>query len=277
MIDGLRPIDSLKPGMVAVVGVPSDENSSFLRGAAKGPARIRQFLHAGSMNMWTEGGLELSEEDRFRDLGDLKLPEGIAAIRRIEAATAALLERGVKVLALGGDHSITYPIIRAYAAKYDDLTILQLDAHPDLYDEYAGSRYSHACPFARVMEENLVRRLVQVGIRATNEHLREQAERFGLEIIEMRSWRAEPTLNLEGPLYLSMDMDVFDPSVAPGVSHHEPGGPGAREVLALIHRIDVPIVGADLVEFNPARDPTGITAALAAKLYKEIAARMLGA
>ena len=219
--------------------------------------------------------MDLGAEPRFRDLGDLELADGIAALEQIGKTIESLLECGVYVLSLGGDHAMTYPILRAYGKRYDNLNILQLDAHPDLYDEFEGSRTSHACPFARIMEENLAGRLVQVGVRTMNPHQRTQAERFGVEVIEMQRWQPEAGLDFEGLLYLSLDLDVLDPAFAPGVSHHEPGGLSTRDLLQLIQGLRVPIVGADIVEFNPRRDPVGITAMVAAKLLKEIAGRMI--
>jgi len=263
------------PGMVTVVGIPYDENSSFMWGPALAPARIREVLHSGSANLCSEGGIDLGAEPRFRDLGDLELADGAAAFEQIEKTIESLLECGVYVLSLGGDHAMTYPILRAYGKRYDNLNILQLDAHPDLYDEFEGSRTSHACPFARIMEENLAERLVQVGIRTMNPHQRTQAERFGVEVMEMQRWQPGTGLDFEGPLYLSLDLDVLDPAFAPGVSHHEPGGLSTRDVLQLIQGLRVPIVGADIVEFNPRRDPIGITAMVAAKFLKEIAGRMI--
>jgi agmatinase len=196
-------------------------------------------------------------------------------LEQIERTFDALLGRGVRILALGGDHAITYPIVRAHGARYGDLNILHLDAHPDLYDEYEGNRHSHACPFARIMEEGLARRLVQVGIRTMSPHQRAQAERFGVEVIDMPRWQPEMSWQFDGPVYLSVDMDVLDPAFAPGVSHREPGGLSTREVIRLIQSIGSAIAGADIVEFNPERDPTAITAMAAAKFVKEIAASML--
>jgi arginase len=262
--------------IVAILGIPFDENSSFIAGAALAPPRIREVLHSGESNLSAENGMDLGAEPRLQDLGDLELVAGFAAFQQIERAVASLLERGVHVLSLGGDHAVTYPILRAYAARYSHLNVLHLDAHPDLYDEFEGNRYSHACPFARIMEENLVGRLVQVGIRTMNPHQRAQAERFGVEVIDLRNWRSGLTVSFQGPVYLSLDMDVLDPAFAPGVSHHEPGGLSTREVLQLVHSLLGPIVGADIVEFNPERDLVGITAKAAAKLLKEIAACMLG-
>jgi arginase len=261
--------------MVVVVGMPSDENSTFMRGAALAPSRIREVLHSGATNLCAENGLDLGAELRWQDLGDLELAGGTVSLEEIETAIGCLLERDVHVLALGGDHAITYPIVKAYGTRVDNLNILHFDAHPDLYDEYEGSRYSHACPFARIMEENLVTRLVQVGIRTMNPHQRAQAERFGVKVIDMGQWQAGVRPDFDGPLYVSLDVDVLDPAFAPGTSHHEPGGLSTREVLSLIQGLQVPVVGADIVEFNPKRDPVGITAMVAAKFLKEMMACML--
>jgi agmatinase len=271
-------ISQLSPGMVALVGVPSDENSSFLRGPAQAPGQIRQVLHSGSSNMCAENGHDLGREPRLLDVGDLPLGHGTWQADGSPTITnqiASLLEKDARVLSLGGDHAVTFPIVQAFAAKYPDLTILHIDAHPDLYDEFEGSRVSHACPFARIMEAGLARRLVQVGIRTLNDHQQTQAEKFGVEIIQMTDWQPGMALNLTGPLYLSLDLDGLDPAFAPGVSHHEPGGLTSREVIDLIQAIDVPLVGADIVELNPVRDLVGMTTAVAAKMLKEIAAKLL--
>jgi len=276
MVDLDAMINELQFGTVAVLGVPLDENSSFMQGSALAPARIRKVLHAGSANLCAESGLDLGAETRWRDLGDVAFLGGATAFEQIEHAIAQLLDRDVRVFTLGGDHSITYPIVRAYSRKHPKLNILQLDAHPDLYDEFDGNRYSNACPFARIMEEQLVARLVQVGIRTMNPHQRQQAKRFGVEVIEMGAWHPGIALDFDGPVYLSLDMDALDPAFAPGVSHHEPGGFATRHVLGIIQNLKTPIVGADIVEFNPERDPVGITAMVAAKFMKEIIAQMLG-
>lgn len=260
---------------VTVVGVPFDENSSFLRGPALAPPPIRAALHCGSANLSTELGVDLATQDGWQDVGDLNLPAGPAALESIEQEVDTLLNNGTRVFSLGGDHSVTYPLLRAHARRSPRLTVLHLDAHPDLYDELDGNRLSHACPFARIMEEGLCSRLIQVGIRTLNPHQRQQAARFGVEVHEARSWQNSTNLNLSGPIYLSLDLDVLDPGFAPGVSHYEPGGFSVRDVLHILHGIDAPLIGADLVEFNPTRDPGGLTAMVAAKFYKEIVGRML--
>jgi arginase family enzyme len=165
--------------------------------------------------------------------------------------------------------------MRAYAAAYPNLTIVHIDAHPDLYDALDGQHFSHASPFARIMEEGLVKRLIQVGIRTMNPHQREQAQRFGVEVIAMRDYRPDFSLAIDGPVYVSLDLDALDPAFAPGVSHHEPGGFTVRDVLNLLWRIGAPIAGADLVEYNPVRDHADQTAMVAAKFYKELVALLL--
>ncbi len=267
--------DNLPPGGIALLGVPFDAFSSFLRGSAQAPSVIRCQLRSGASNLSSESGLDLDSDGRWSDAGDLTLPDTLAAMDRIHEGALDLLQRGWRLLSLGGDHSITFPLVRAYAQVYGPLSILHLDAHPDLYDEYEGNRYSHACPMARIMEQGLARELVQVGVRTLNAPQRAQAERYGVRILDMRSWDHHAQLVLHGPVYLSLDLDVLDPAFAPGVSHHEPGGLATRQVLDIIQGFHGELVGADIVEFNPSRDTTGITAALAAKLLKETLARML--
>lgn len=256
--------------MIAVVGVPFDEFSSFLHGPEKAPSLIRAAYHSDSANYFTERGIDLKNHSEIQDAGDLHLPSGREAIDMIESGIQHLLIGNEKILSLGGDHSITYPIVKAISKKYGKLNILHLDAHPDLYDHFEGNKFSHACPFARIMEEGLASRLVQVGIRTMNSHQREQANLFGVEVLEMKNWQAIYQIKFDGPVYISLDMDAIDPAFAPGVSHHEPGGFTTREMLSILQNIKGNVVGADLVEFNPTRDSSGITAMLAAKLFKEL-------
>lgn len=222
--------------------------------------------------MATELGAELGLDIALEDLGDIALNESAADFDSIRAAAAAAAQDGATPLFLGGDHMVTYPIIAGLAEVHGPVNILHFDAHPDLYDDFEGDPLSHASPFARIMERGLARRLVQVGIRTLNTHCREQARRFGVEMIEMRSFAAGAVPIPAAPLYVSIDLDALDPAFAPGVSHHEPGGLSVRDILSVLHRIDVPIVGADVVEYNPTRDINGMTAVVAAKFVKELAA-----
>jgi arginase len=284
-----------KTGVPTLVGIPFDGQSSYLRGAAEAPAKIRAAMSCDATNKWTELGVDLGAVGIFEDAGDLVLPEvatsdgadkkphfsqeqgeiGHSILDAIEHGIDQVLEREKRPVSLGGDHSITYPIVKAFAKRYPELTIFHFDAHPDLYDEYEGNRLSHACPFARIMEAGLAKRLVQVGIRTMVGHQREQAHRFGVEVVEMRGLPAHQKLKADRPVYVTFDMDVLDPAFAPGISHREPGGMTVREAIAHLHAIDGKIVGADLVEYNPVQDIGGMTATVAAKILREILGKMI--
>lgn len=255
---------------VTVLGIPFDEFSSYLRGPALAPPLIRQAYHSDSSNYFTENGINLKDHPGWRDENDLVLPTGTNAIVAIQNEIEQRLSSFDKLLCLGGDHSVTYPIVKALSKKHPTLTILHLDAHSDLYHDFEGNKYSHACPFARIMEEGLATRLVQVGIRTLNTHQREQASRFGVEVFEMKHWQDFLKVKFDGPLYISLDMDAIDPAFAPGVSHHEPGGFTSREIISILQKVKGNVVGADLVEYNPTRDVSGITGMLVAKLFKEL-------
>jgi arginase len=261
--------------MPTLLGIPFDINSSYLRGAAGAPQKIREALRCDASNLWTELGVDLGTPGAFADAGDLRFRDQ-DAFAEIEMSVGSLLGKGKCPVLLGGDHSVTYPILKAFARKHSDLTIIHFDAHPDLYDEFEGSRVSHACPFARIMEESLAKRLVQVGIRTMNAHQRAQAEKFGAEVVEMRSLPAFERMKVKGQVYVSFDMDVLDPAFAAGISHWEPGGMSVREAIAHLHAIEGTIVGADIVEYNPERDSSGITATVAAKILKELLGKIIG-
>ena len=256
---------------IHLIGLPTDHNSSFEAGAALAPAAIREALWSERGNMATESGLEVGVDIDLIDKGDLALTnaDNVADDSLILQA----LEPSAIPLILGGDHAVSYPVVAALAARHGPLNILHFDAHPDLYDDFEGNPRSHASPFARIMEKGHAVRLVQVGIRTLNRHCREQAERFGVEILPISGFNPAMVPVLAGPLYISVDLDGIDPSEAPGVTHPEPGGLRLREVLDCIAKQTAPIVGADIVELNPARDINGVTAILAAKLVREIAAR----
>lgn len=257
---------------IRLVGLPTDCHSSFLRGSAQAPGAIRAALASDHANSASESGLELGTDILVDDRGDLALAEAEPDFDLIlESARSAAVE-GVVPIFLGGDHMVSHPIVAGISAVYGPIQILHFDAHPDLYDDFEGDPLSHASPFARIMERGLAKRLVQVGIRTMNKHCRDQVARFGVEVVEMRQFAPERVPIPNAPLYVSIDLDALDPAFAPGVSHHEPGGLSVRELLSVLHRIDRPIVGADIVEYNPARDLNGITAVVAAKLVKELAA-----
>jgi len=260
---------------LALIGIRYDENSSFTKGAADAPPQIRAALRSDAWNLTSENGTDLSGDSIFFDAGDIEPVAGSEMSALIENSVHTLIADGLMPISLGGDHSITYPIVRAFARKYKDLSILHFDAHPDIYDNYQGNPHSHASPFARIMEDKLAKRLVQVGIRTFTAHQRDQVRKFGVESIEMRNLIGNVQLEFDTPVYISFDIDALDPAFAPGVSHREPGGLSTRQAIDLIQRLKGQVVGADIVEFNPRMDPLHVTGTVCAKLLKEIAAKMI--
>jgi arginase len=259
--------------MVTLIGIPWDGSSSFERGAADAPPLIRAALHSPSSNSFNERGDDISSPHALIDGGDLALPPDPAGARAaIERGIHGILSASRKPLALGGDHSVSYPILRAFKDRFATLTILHFDAHGDIHDSFDGDRYSHACPFARVMEERLASRLVQVGIRTLTPHQREQSARFGTEIFGADRWRDAIAVvtDLRGPVYVSLDLDVLEPMLAPGLSHPEPGGLSVRNVLDVLAALSSDVIGADVVEYNPRHDLRNLTAYVAAKFVKEL-------
>jgi len=186
-----------------------------------------------------------------------------------------ILKNEAVPIILGGDHSISYPVAKAFSRKFPSLDILHFDAHPDLYEELYGDRYSHACPLARIVEQGLVENLVQVGIRASTGQQRSKASKYAVRTIWMKDLKEDPLLEFSNPLYVSFDLDALDPAYAPGVSHHEPGGLSTRQAINMIHALRAKIVGLDVVELNPERDKTGITAAAAVKIIKEVVGKII--
>lgn len=255
---------------IALQGILFDEKSSYLRGPALAPPLIRKAYHSASANYFAENGMEILPE-MLADKGDFE----IKSYFDIQKITSKHLASKSPLITLGGDHSISYPLLKAHHEKYGAVDILHIDAHADLYAIFEGDKYSHACPFARIMENKLAKRLVQIGIRTLSKHQAEQADKFGVEIIQMKDFDLNQLPEFTNPIYLSLDIDALDPAFAPGVSHHEPGGLSTREVLGIIQHINVPILGADIVEYNPTRDIQDMTAMVSAKLLKEIAAKML--
>jgi len=271
----------LKKNDVVLVGFPFDYNSSYLRGPALAPSHIRERLYSDSGNLCAENGIDLGKTNNWHDFGDIECFNSKKYFQIIENFITDILDQKARVLSLGGDHSITYPILKSYAKKYDNLTLLHFDAHPDLYDKLDNNTFSHGSPFARIMEDNLVNNLIQLGIRTINPHQKKQIKRFNVQTIEMKDFSSNINLNFNGPVYISFDMDALDPAFAPGVSHHEPGGFSTRQVLEIIQKIktsdnsNISIVGADIVELNPKNDINSMTAMTAAKCLKEILAKMI--
>ena len=273
-IKDLKKILAEKPVKVPAIGIPFDENCSYIRGPAEAPDEVEKYLFPQSANPWSETGIDLKKMGEFQYVGALDF-NGKDAFEVIESVAELTFQEKRAPIFVGGDHSITFPLMKGVAKHHSDITILHIDAHPDLYDDYEGNPLSHASPFARIMEAGLARRLIQIGIRTSTDHLRGQVKRFGVEQYDMASMQEIPTLEFDGPVYMTIDMDGLDPAFAPGVSHREPGGLSSREVINLIHRAGPYLVGGDVVEYNPRCDLDHVTAMVTARLVREMAGVML--
>jgi arginase len=259
---------------LAFAGLPCDTQSTHRRGPAGGPSRIRLAYDGRCYNATTELGADLG--GLVSDVGDW-LPGGSwEETREDYRARAEELLAGESVpFFAGGDHAVTMPLADALAVLGEPVHIVQLDAHPDLYPEFEGDRWSHACVGARILEMEHVASLTQIGVRTLNHPQLEVARRHAgrLTILEARDAPFRPSDLAHIPegaaVYLTVDLDAFDPAYAPGVSHPVPGGISSRQALALIQEAPWRLVGMDAVEVNPSMDQGDRTAVLAARLLHE--------
>ena len=262
------------PALVTLLGIPTDVNSSHSRGPAGAPAAVRRVLHSGSSNLSSENGWDLESASIFHDAGDVAITETRADLDIIADGVAAIAGQG-RGLFLGGDHFVTWPILEGLRrAGLPAPHLVHVDAHPDLYPDFEGNPHSHASPMARIMERGLAASLTQIGVRTVNSVQQAQIDHYGVHAFSARHYGRALEALPTGPTYLSIDLDGLDPAFAPGVSHHEPGGLSMRELLDLIDRLPGPVIGADIVELNPTCDLNDMTAAVAAKLVKELVGRM---
>lgn len=277
---------------VAILGLPSDSGSPFRTGARFGPNAIRSAsVMLRPINPYRQG-VNVAEVLRVADAGDAPVVPGYQELTLIdlERAVARLLERGVTPLCLGGDHSVSLPVLRAIARRRGKLALVHFDSHSDTWDRYfADQRYSAGTPFRRAVEEGLIDPMhsIQVGMRGSLFRADDvtQSEALGYAVMTTDQMFAAGLGNVaetiaqrvgDAPCYLTFDLDFVDPGCAPGVQTPEAGGPTSREALALLRLLPpLSLLGADVVETNPLFDGPGqITALLAATVAAEILAMM---
>jgi agmatinase len=278
---------------VAVLGAPFDGATTFRAGARFGPAAVRE---ASLLLRPYNEALDIAPfaAVQVADAGDAPANpiEVEAAHETIERSASAVIELGGRVLGVGGDHSVSLPLLRAAAGAHGPLSLLQLDAHTDTWDSYFGSRYTHGTVFRRAVEEGLIdaSSSVQIGLRGSLYGAEDLVENraLGFSTLLAREFDAAGVSGaldlarsrLRSPTYVTVDVDVMDPAFAPGTGTPEAGGLTSREVLALLQGLaglDVRLAGADVVEVSPPYDPTGATAVAAANIaYELIALLALG-
>jgi len=281
----LPTLDAVGSAEVAILGVPFDSGVVYRPGARFGPSAIR----AGSkmlrsFNAWTSAE---PFAQQVADAGDVACtPFGIEqAIGEIEAAARATYERAAHVLAIGGDHTIALPLLRAASARFGPLALVHFDAHLDTWNTYfGGARYTHGTPFRRAAEEGLLdlTRSLHVGTRGPQfsaQDLPEDAA-LGFHLIDGRAIddRGVAAIASEihevvgsAPVYVSLDIDVLDPAFAPGTGTPEAGGWSSREAIAIIRALGgIRLAAADVVEVAPAYDHAEVTAIAAANIVYEL-------
>jgi agmatinase len=255
---------------VGLFGVPYDGTTSFRPGTRFGPAAIRE-VSTGLETYCPQLDADL-EDVAFADLGAVDIPFGAPepVVQAVRRATQSVLELGLRPLMLGGEHSISSGAVASVAAQHPDLVLVQLDAHADLRHTWLGAHHSHACAMRRCLEVLPSQQLLQVAIRSgTRDEFSELRNSGRLVPIVAMAEALRPLR--ETPLYLTVDLDWFDPAVLPGTGTPEPGGFLWGDFAALIaelrhHRL----VGADVVELAPMLDPTGVSSVLAAKVVRSL-------
>ena len=268
-----RGIDQCR---VSLLGVPYDGTCCFRPGARFGPSAVREDSY-GIETYCPQLNLDL-EDINFADLGSLDVPLGDAELTLdyISDATNILLKNNLKPLIIGGEHSITIGIIKSIITNYPDLIMLQLDAHADLRDEWLGSKFSHACTMKRCLEILPSKKIFQIGIRSgTKSEFLEMnnSKRLIQHTLGENAKSLEEALkSFKGrPIYLTFDLDWFDPSIMPGTGTPEPGGYFWGDFAAIINVIKSHnLIGADVVELSPKLDNTGISSILAAKVIRSL-------
>lgn len=259
-----------------IYGMPMDFTASFRPGSRFGPARIREVsIGLEEYSPYLDRHLE---EVFFYDAGDIPLPFGNPA-RSLEMITdfvEKLLADGKFPLGLGGEHLVSWPVIQEVHKQYPDLAIIHMDAHADLREQYEGEPLSHSTPIRKACELMGAEHIYSFGIRSGMREEFQYAKESGMHMhkFDVLEPLKKVLPDLAGrPVYVTIDIDVLDPSAAPGTGTAEAGGITSKELLEaifLIARSDVRVVGADVVEVAPVYDPTEQTQIVASKLVREI-------
>ena len=266
----------LRGAAVAIYGVCYDGTTSFRPGARFGPDAIRS-ASLGLETYSPEQQADTSRDIDLVDIGNLELPSTAPGpvVDTVTWATRTLMAANAKPLLLGGEHSVSIGAIHGLAEYYADLVLLQIDAHADLRSDYGGEPYNHACVMRRALDILPTERVLQVGIRSGTGEEFDELHQSGRLVDPSPTSLKQRLQATEGPIYLTLDLDVFDPAYMPGTGTPEPGGIDWQTFAQLLSVIPSRrLVAADVVELAPALDSTGCSAVLAAKAVREIALKL---
>jgi agmatinase len=263
---------SFKESKIILLGCPFDGSASFRPGARFGPSAIRR-ASWGIETFSPYFQRDLSQCS-IHDLGDLELPLGEKklSLTLIRKALRKILSEKKFPISLGGDHLITLPIVEEVLRVYPSLYLLQIDAHADLREDYLGETLSHCTVMKRVLDRLGKGRLFQVGIRSGTEEEFELARRMkSIVSVDQDSPRSMVKRLRNKPVYLSLDLDVIDPSLLPGVGTPEPGGSTFQGFISLLKKLQpLHVIGFDMVELTPDYDPTQVSSITASVLLREM-------
>ena len=281
----LPRIDEVAKADIAVVGIPFDAGTSFRPGARFGPSHIRESSRLLRPYNPAQDAFPFALA-QVVDAGDIAVnPFNIAeAMEQISAGVDELLDRDIRLVTLGGDHTIAYPILKSLHKKHGPVTVIHFDAHLDTWDTYFGAPLTHGTPFRRASEEGLIdlESCLHVGIRGPLYDKGDLLDdtKLGFQVItsiDMDKLGMDAIVELvrkrvgNKPVYVSIDVDVLDPAFAPGTGTPEMGGFSSRELLALVRSLDaVNIIGTDIVEVAPQYDHAQITGIAASHLAYEL-------
>lgn len=265
-------IDNYHDADIILLGIPMDFTVSFRPGSRLGPEHIRR-VSPGLEEYSCYLDKDLRDK-KYYDGGDLQLPCGnvIESLRIIETAARQIFQDNKLPIFMGGEHLVSFPLIKAAFEKFPDLAVVHFDAHADLRADYLGEKNSHATVMRRVAEMIGGKNIFQFGIRSGEKaeflYARENTNFFGFDVVEPLK-KSLPLL--EGrPVYVTLDIDVVDPAFAPGTGTPEPGGCTSREIIQCVHLLgECRVIGFDLVEVLPTNDLSERTALLAGKLIRE--------
>ena len=267
--DFLEASNDIDYGDIVILGYPFDSTSSFRSGSRKGPFSLR--YHSWNLETFSPYRKIDIHTKKYSDIGDMELPFGNIEKTNsmVYENTKRLLKMKKQVIALGGEHSITFPIIKAYSEIYDDFIMVVFDAHADLRNDYQGVQFSHACVIKNCADIITSKRICQLGVRSYTEeewnysknmlYFSDTINDFDFSILKNKK------------IYLSIDVDVLDPSIVSGTGTPEPGGIFFKDFIDFLIRFkEFDVIGCDVVELSPDYDLSDVSSITAAKIVREL-------